>query len=73
MPHRAPVAGYIRRRGGSLSTEADFEIGDNVHIKSVSSQRLIGPVVDRYLDDDGEWFYSLDKRNYLHEDMLERA
>lgn len=56
--------------------EPKFEVGQRVHVKSVTSKRIEGEILDRHHDGEteeipGEWFYSIDRRNYLHEDMLE--
>ena len=53
--------------------EAKFEMLERVHVKSITSRRFEGEIVDRYQDEEGEWFYTIDRRNYLHEAMLERV
>jgi hypothetical protein len=51
-------------------SEPKFQLGDRVHVVSIKSRRFEGEIVDRH-EDDNEWFYSIDRRNYLHETMLE--
>lgn len=53
--------------------EPEFEIGQRVRVRSVSSKHIESEIVDRFKDEEGQWFYSLDRRNYLHEPMLEES
>lgn len=42
-----------------------------VRLNCVGDKNITGEIIDSYQDDDGAWFYTLDRRNYLHESMLE--
>ena len=55
-----------------IHIEAEFHVGQRVHVTAVTSKNFTGEIIDRFLDEDGTtWRYSLDKRNYLTASMLE--
>lgn len=54
--------------------EPRFELGQRVHVSSITSRRIVSEIVDRFQDEEeGDWFYSLDHKNYLQETMISEA